>query len=1101
MSSINALARLSLLALTLLYPYLILALAGDVIPAAPTAAVEEFWLEAECAEVGAEWEIRTDFSASRGLYAYTDAVQDGRPVPKDRASNRIRFTVEGATAGTYYVYAYARFEVDTRMGYWMRVNGGTWQRYLSFPIYSSIGWLRFDDHRITLAAGTNVIDVVQFSAGTNLDKLHLNMTGVFPRYVGDADPRCPVPDESVPTYYRDADGDGYGDSERSVQTNLPPPPMAATRGGDCVDNNPEIYPGAPELCDGIDNDCDGIIDDGIECDASRITKIGRQAECATLGAAWTIGTDYRAERRLYAAAPGVASLSRPPTAGDGNLARFTIHLDAYQALGDYILFAKVRSLSELANSFWLRINGGAWYAWDNLLYGGYGYQTNQLPFRLSDLKVGDNTIDFAAREPGPELDRIALSVYGEVFGGLYGTEDDPCEKFASAPRRYKPVATASPTIGPAPLAVRLDASASENPNNTALSYVWTWEGGGKASGITTQAVFPEGVYNVTLTVTDSFRQALTTELQITATAPTDPVNYFFWLEAECAQVGSNWTVGNDGNASNAGYAVVESLKSTTGPPADVPENRIRFTLTNTNPNAYYLFARVSAPDDFSDSYWVRINDGAWYEWYRDIPDKAGFVWARLPKGQLFLSEPTNTIDFAFREPGAKLDKVYLTPVDLAPEGAGAEATNCGPAPTADEFWLEAECAEVGSSWSVDSRTDASNGTYTVVKSQKSMTVPPADVPANRVRFQLEGAESGPYSLFARISAPDVGSDSYWVRLNGGEWTRWYYGIPTGGSFSWVGYPGNPLLLNEGANTLDFAFREAGTRLDKIHLNKTGTPPTELGAVATNCNSPNPTGKGIWLEAECASVGAAWSTIQIAGASGMAVNYLGARRLAAPPTYYPRELVEFQTTVPESGIYQLYLRMKTNGAGSNSFWVRIDDGAWLLMWEETDGTPLVTDGFEWRILTDDGNAVNLNLAAGAHTIAVAYRERNTLLDKLYLTSTATVPTGVGEVAENCSQNSIRLAQPAGAITTESTTDLTLFPNPTSDRATLLLTNTFSGRVSIRIVDGTGRIVGRWEVEKEAAALQVPLPLESYPAGLYRVQVAVGDELLVRTLSRN
>ncbi len=36
--------------------------------------------------------------------------------------------------------------------------------------------------------------------------------------------------------------------------------------GDCDDNNPVVYDGAPELCDGIDNDCDGIIDNEIDDD-------------------------------------------------------------------------------------------------------------------------------------------------------------------------------------------------------------------------------------------------------------------------------------------------------------------------------------------------------------------------------------------------------------------------------------------------------------------------------------------------------------------------------------------------------------------------------------------------------------------------------------------------------------------------------------------------------------------------------------------------------------------------------------------------------------------------------------------------------------------
>ena len=87
------------------------------------------------------------------------------------------------------------------------------------------------------------------------------------------DSNCDGSSEDLITYYRDTDGDGYGDGSVMAQGCSIPDGYVATS-GDCNDLVAEINPAREELCDEVDNNCDGIIDEGCEilgpCDGSYI---------------------------------------------------------------------------------------------------------------------------------------------------------------------------------------------------------------------------------------------------------------------------------------------------------------------------------------------------------------------------------------------------------------------------------------------------------------------------------------------------------------------------------------------------------------------------------------------------------------------------------------------------------------------------------------------------------------------------------------------------------------------------------------------------------------------------------------------------------------
>lgn len=63
-------------------------------------------------------------------------------------------------------------------------------------------------------------------------------------------------------WFRDLDGDGYGNPYDTVLSCSHPGDPFVAQGGDCDDTMDMVHPGAMEIWDGIDNDCDGQVDSG-----------------------------------------------------------------------------------------------------------------------------------------------------------------------------------------------------------------------------------------------------------------------------------------------------------------------------------------------------------------------------------------------------------------------------------------------------------------------------------------------------------------------------------------------------------------------------------------------------------------------------------------------------------------------------------------------------------------------------------------------------------------------------------------------------------------------------------------------------------------------
>ena len=69
-----------------------------------------------------------------------------------------------------------------------------------------------------------------------------------------------IDEDATTRFYRDLDGDGFGDPA-DVQDACEMPAGFVSEGTDCDDTEPSVNPIAEEICNAIDDDCDGAVDD------------------------------------------------------------------------------------------------------------------------------------------------------------------------------------------------------------------------------------------------------------------------------------------------------------------------------------------------------------------------------------------------------------------------------------------------------------------------------------------------------------------------------------------------------------------------------------------------------------------------------------------------------------------------------------------------------------------------------------------------------------------------------------------------------------------------------------------------------------------------
>ncbi len=175
---------------------------GDACTDTPPTGQDAFTLEAECALVGSNWKTETTTAASNGNYVVFRGTSSRTTPPVDIPANYIRFTLNQASSGSYYLFGRVYANDSSRDSYWIRVNGGTWKIWNTGNGYKAFTWNETSSSRVNLVDGINTIDFAYREAEAQLDKIHLEQDRYSylreserkPLTVADLPPtRCPLP--------------------------------------------------------------------------------------------------------------------------------------------------------------------------------------------------------------------------------------------------------------------------------------------------------------------------------------------------------------------------------------------------------------------------------------------------------------------------------------------------------------------------------------------------------------------------------------------------------------------------------------------------------------------------------------------------------------------------------------------------------------------------------------------------------------------------------------------------------------------------------------------------------------------------------------------
>ncbi|MEM9837049.1 MAG: T9SS type A sorting domain-containing protein, partial [Bacteroidota bacterium] len=298
----------------------------------------------------------------------------------------------------------------------------------------------------------------------------------------------------------------------------------------------------------------------------------------------------------------------------------------------------------------------------------------------------------------------------------------------------------------------------------------------------------------------------------------------------------------------------------------------------------------------------------------------------------------------------------------------------------------------------------------------------------------------------------------------------------------------------------FCEEEQSADAEKAHTTEV------VGYVVIGQNSAAPV-TNFWLEAECGLVGSSWTSLNDGSASGgQALTYTGASSTGSAPTAAAAR-VRFNVNISQAGSYEIYTRSVAPNSGSDSYWVRVNNGSWVRF--NQVNAPNQNSSYQWDQVGQWNSGSNnvpqsFNLSAGNAVIDVAYRENGIKFDKLFVSLNQSPPSGSGTAASNCSGNPLvgseevlRSVAPSPEVKTEAL--LEAFPNPFQRELHSQFVPSEEER-RIILLNVNGQIIREQVVLPGQERVSFDLGDPTFTPGVYLLRLLSKDQQLTRKVMK-